>query len=323
MQATITYLLSEQAQRAQMAATGQPVARKQVLVEDIPVELLDSPLATIAEDGALSFNLTRDIAVTESGRIGWNCYVSGFGQSRAPFDALPPSGAEAVRVRQAAVEAYAAKIRADYEEQTRRREAERASERERDLLRGEQVYQSMLATPTARPNLDDIPDWHPRRAEWDAEIASRKAIDEAAKAANEAAKTAYLRTWVFDHGDESLRAQFSDGLLCRKAALALIAAATFADAGVPEEYADSVVCRNRECPCEDNPIDCLPTEVYARWSAIRKMMPEGSTAEFRRVRDCLRNEDWDGEGDSATDAYYVACIKMPHGPFQFERRVRL
>ena len=48
MQATITYLLTEQAQRAQMAATGQPVARKQVVVEELPLEFLASPYTAIA-----------------------------------------------------------------------------------------------------------------------------------------------------------------------------------------------------------------------------------------------------------------------------------
>ena len=35
MQATVTYLLSEQAQRAQMAATGQPVARTQTMTIEL------------------------------------------------------------------------------------------------------------------------------------------------------------------------------------------------------------------------------------------------------------------------------------------------
>ena len=55
MQATITYLLTEQTQRAQMAATGQPVARKQTMTIDVPVE--DLPLCKITETGEASIEL--------------------------------------------------------------------------------------------------------------------------------------------------------------------------------------------------------------------------------------------------------------------------
>jgi hypothetical protein len=57
MQATITYLLTEQAQRAQMAATGQPVARKQSKT----VEITTDDLAILDIDG--DGNPGLDIAV--------------------------------------------------------------------------------------------------------------------------------------------------------------------------------------------------------------------------------------------------------------------
>jgi len=52
MQATVSYTLTEQAQRAQMAATGQPVARKQTMTIEITPD--DLPLCNVAEDGTLS-----------------------------------------------------------------------------------------------------------------------------------------------------------------------------------------------------------------------------------------------------------------------------
>jgi len=56
MQATITYLLTEQAQRAQMVATGQPVARRQVAIVEVSPE--DFPLLDVADDGTLFLDLS-------------------------------------------------------------------------------------------------------------------------------------------------------------------------------------------------------------------------------------------------------------------------
>jgi hypothetical protein len=58
MQATITYLLTEQAQRAQMAATGQPVARKQTMSIEVTAD--DLPLCKVAEDGSLSIDTAHE-----------------------------------------------------------------------------------------------------------------------------------------------------------------------------------------------------------------------------------------------------------------------
>ena len=61
MQATITYLLTEQAQRAQMAATGQPVARKQVKTVEITADQL--PLLAMAEDGTPYLDISRSLEI--------------------------------------------------------------------------------------------------------------------------------------------------------------------------------------------------------------------------------------------------------------------
>ena len=58
MQATVTYLLTEQAQRAQMAATGQPAARKQTMTIEVTAD--DLPLCKVAEDGTLSIDTAHE-----------------------------------------------------------------------------------------------------------------------------------------------------------------------------------------------------------------------------------------------------------------------
>jgi len=58
MQATITYRLTEQAQRAQMAATGRPVARKQTITVEVPTE--DLGLMQVTETGELYLDLGPD-----------------------------------------------------------------------------------------------------------------------------------------------------------------------------------------------------------------------------------------------------------------------
>jgi hypothetical protein len=57
MQATYKFLLSEQGQRAQMAATGQPVAREQKRIEDFDSAWLTSPFVHIDPAGLITVDL--------------------------------------------------------------------------------------------------------------------------------------------------------------------------------------------------------------------------------------------------------------------------
>src|SRR5258708_38314470 len=57
MQATITYLLTDQVQRAQMAATGQRGARKQTMTVEVAAE--DLVLCTVADDGTATIEPLR------------------------------------------------------------------------------------------------------------------------------------------------------------------------------------------------------------------------------------------------------------------------
>lgn len=80
MQATITYLLTKQAQRAQMAATGQPVARKQTMIIDVTAE--DLPLLDVSQDGQIYLDLatpptdTRSINLPRTARQ-WRAQILG------------------------------------------------------------------------------------------------------------------------------------------------------------------------------------------------------------------------------------------------------
>ena len=108
----------------------------------------------------------------------------------------------------------------------------------------------------------------------------------------------------------------------------LIAAALDA-CGVPAACPDPVLCVNSECPCEDSTVDCIPPAIYRTWKAFT--LPEGSTVEFHRVRNCLRTDgepDYDNDllaryRETAGPTEYHAVVTISSGPFQFTRRIKL
>ena len=292
MQVTITYLLTEQAQRAQMAATGQPVARAHTVTEEIPVELLDSPLARIDETGAISFNLSQPIGVHRDGTLSGSAY--GYGTVYPQFSAMPESGLSAIRTRMAEIEAYQAQMRSAAADAATR-------QAELDRLDAEQREKQKIAA------------------------------DEAAsiKAATEAAKAAAIDAFVGQSGDAMLIEQHAARLLCRKTVISLMAGDCL-DRYLPAECPDSVVCENSRCPCMDTRQDCVPPDIYAAWKAMGDM-PTGTTVEFRKVRKCLSDEDTEGafkclsdeDTEGAGPVEYHAIVTIPSGPFQFERRIKL
>ena len=89
MQATITYLLSEQAQRAQIAATGQPVARKQSVAVEVSTELFlrgtKAQVLAIDASGTVTADLTHKLTM-------WDIEIPGeidvSGLSADPLDYL-------------------------------------------------------------------------------------------------------------------------------------------------------------------------------------------------------------------------------------------
>lgn len=148
-----------------------------------------------------------------------------------------------------------------------------------------------------------------RQAAARAQAEAERRAKEQAEAAKEAAKQAYLDRWVREHGDELLRAQHADGLLCRRELLQRVAA--WALAGLPEEH-KIALCEDRDCQCGLTDVGCLPTSVYPAWRDLRALLPEGTTWQFERARDCQQDQD-----------SYTALLQVPVGPFIFSRRVRL
>lgn len=320
MQATITYLLTEQAQRAQMVATGQPVARKQTMRVEVPAADLD--LYDVDAVGTATLNIA-DSSTRQNAWLGGRFHLHLFDAPQTPesLAALMRAGIAAL----AEAERVAAEL------------THANGEHNRAIT--EAAHQRYMADPSARfiyPTTirDYVGDlrspadyWPESHSEFVAEIRRRDqaaiAAALASKDAAERAKEDFIACWVRDLGDEELSDQFEDGLACRKTILSMIATAAFATAGIPGEISVPDPCDNRGCPCCDNAVDCLPRKVYAVWRSIKAGLPAGSTADFRKVRECERDENWDGDGDGAGPAYYTATITMPHGPFQFTRRIKL
>ena len=336
MQATITYLLTEQAQRAQMAATGQPVARKQTILEDVPNDLATSPLVSINEDGSASISLSSLPSITDDGEI------NRYGNVGFLFSRVPESGLAAVQEALADIDRRRADKLAQIEKRKRDAELMRVKE--------ERAIDMFLADPDARGSasgkgrimfvdadlthlsrtgtgytidLDHTERWREARTEIERRHDADVAAKEAAEAAKEQAKQDYIAAWIAEHGDRDTRDQFAEGLLSRNAALTMIAEHCFSSHGISEAVKVSEPCDDRECPCCDDTVETLPRRVYPAWREFKAKLPEGSKATFSKVRQCLRDEDWDGDGETAAPAYYTADLTVPCGPFQFERRVKL
>jgi len=325
MQATITYLLTEQAQRAQMAATGQPVARKQLATIEVHAD--DLGIFQVSDDGSITtVDLTGFSAGTSrfGGRLkaaGWPTWNGSNGIAASVID--PPFVADYHR-GEGLLKAIADKEC-----------AEKAANTAHNLARIEAAYQRFLADPSARIGslreyVGDLESpsayWPENHEPFVAEFKRRNNADameaKAIAAAKEALKTAAIDAFVRASCPPVMIEQYDDGLLCRKTMLSLMATAALDACGLPAACPDSVVCDGRECPCGDYVVDCIPPAIYRAWKAFT--LPEGSTVEFRRVRDCNGTEEaWQDNDDRATPTYYVAIVTIPSGPFQFTRRIRL
>ena len=367
MQATITYLLTEQAQRAQMAATGQPVARKQVVVEELPLEFLASPYTAIAADGSITVDLTQTVRLNERGEVSrgsnWTSIEPG-------LDAQPESGCAALRSLTAALAAKQASTAEKYRlrqseiaERDQRENATRTAAREARRATDQQLIDAFLADPAARAVHIDIgtPYWvdlgsDDNRVRIHKDVMGADAIvalvrvarqrNDADAAAKEALKAAAIDAFVAASGDAWLIGQHKEGLLCRKTIISRMATAALDACGLPAACPDPIVCNNRECPCEDSTVDCIPPAIYRTWKAFT--LPEGSKVEFYRVRNCFQlyidhrdgtssaAEDCGDErfrwaphhqpleaGETAGPTEYHAVVTIPSGPFQFTRRVKL
>lgn len=323
MQATITYLLTEQAQRAKIMETGQPVSRKQTITVDITSQ--DLELLPVSEDGQVILDISN--FSTPKARIlnaaGWTPWNGGTGTSSNVFQ--PPIF-----------------------EDLRRGVAVLAEQEEELRLNGEHnqkitdaAYQRFMADPSLRikggtyrqmiqSELKSPADWWPEsHKEFIAEAARRNDADIAAKRleeeAKEKAKTDLIECWIIQYGKPDIRQQWQDGILCRKTAVSLIAESVLAPIGKALE--DPTTCTNRECPCRYlEHTDCIPRRNYPAWKLIKANLPAASTFEFSTYRECLRDEDGYFSGDreeSAGPVRYAVTVKVPHGPFTFERTMAL
>jgi hypothetical protein len=338
MQATITYLLTEQAQRAQMAATGQPVARKQTTTVDVTAEQL--PLLAISDDGLPYLDLTTSL---KDARVGCNRYAISALTGWPTYnhsEVYALIGEYGVDILAAIAARYAerdAKATAKKAEEDARADLERANG-EYNRQQAEIGYRAFLADPNARISFfsNDYlgvdwrtpANWWPaRHDEWKAEACRRNDADAAAKKAadkaREEVKSAAITAWVSEHGTASQRARLADGLLPRSEILNAMAAQAFASAGVPDpiEYRS---CDDTNCPCGSEVIHSLNEAAYATWAPIKAALPGRSKATFCLVTECPPRDSYgDIPDEPELDRHTAAIITIPAGPFRFEREIEL
>jgi len=376
MQATVEYQLTEQAQRAQMAATGQPVARKQSKTIEVSAE--DLPLCRIAEDGTASvvidqhrnallvagwwdgrYATTYDPDILADIRRGqalmdaaWNealpiisqyvldtpeLKMQDTGSHRTitvPFSVLPESPAltSHPKIDRKWNDTYDVRCTTEITPEAQAVLRERwLAEEARRRAEKETAIQAFLSDPARRLSisyngaeihLGGVTIYHYFEA-YDklyAEAMRRNRADDEARAAVTAAKAQakadYIDAWIAEHGNSLIQEQHAAGLLPRKSALAMIAAATFAPTNLPAECAEPTLCKDDDCECCDNVVEGIPPEAYAWWKSFGPV-PTGTTVEFHEVRECLES------GEEAGPAEFQAVVTVPSGPFQFTRRIKL
>jgi hypothetical protein len=315
MEATITYLLTEQAQRKAMAATGQPVHRKQTMVIDVPGD--DLMLFPISDDGTISVDVSGFSCSRWADPLnaaGWSPWNGGTGTTAVAIN--PP---------------FLADLQRGLAVLTARKEEQRqltASNDKYNRQMTEAAYLLFFADRDARinttalrglreyvGNLHSPADWWPEQhAEFVAEINRRNAADVAAKKAaeqaKEDAKSRYIADWAA-HAAANIREQFNDGLLSRSQILELIADEFFSKLKLPEHTPHT--CSNRQCPCSDDRVEIVSIEAYAAWREIKANVPEGATVKFSKVT----------SDDNLLEPYYTADLSLPCGPFTFDRRIQL
>ena len=172
-------------------------------------------------------------------------------------------------------------------------------------------YEEVLAEAERREKIDSN------------ERAAEAAVKKAAEDAKEKLKADFIAAWFADptHADEITRQQFTDGLLGRGTAISLIARSVLDPLGAKYE---PDFCNDSSCPCGRKDVDCLPRDTYPSWLALKAKLPAGTVTEFESVRECLRDEDGYAEdGDGAGPKQSAVNLKVPFGPFVFERLVRL
>jgi len=328
MNAKITYLLTEQAQRDAMATTGEPVARTQVIIGLPPLGDLD--LFNIAADGTLSLDMSvnnhRHLNVLEE---GWHTsphlwdavqtYDSLIATLRSLYTARAAAQAAKAYAAQAAVTAeaeydYALATALDALQQTS------ADDRVQRTPATDPVHPRSLSTPSHQPLSRTALAAYCAR--WTEQRAAESAATAAAEAAKEAAKLATINTWISEHGTLLQQARHADGLLHRAEATRLMAEWVMAQYSVPDKD-DAQVCDDHECPCSETTIASLSEAAYEAWAEVRAKLPTGHTIVFYRVRECTPADEYGDRDEDAAGSHTAACITIPYGPFRFTHQIRL
>jgi hypothetical protein len=236
------------------------------------------------------------------------------------FDAPPESAADLMRGIRAAVAVIQAREHAEADASAQRKQDRRDREAAKRAAELARVESALAADPDDIPSIgyDLLMDSdHPVAVEIRRRRAAAEARKKSAEVAVERAKVDAIEAWVAASGNDLLRQQYADGLLARKAVVALMAAEALDAAGLPATCTEPEVCDDMECPCGGEVVATIPPEIYAQWKTIGPL-PGGSTAEFHRLRRCL------GAGDgSAGPVEYHTIVTVPSGPFRFTRRIAL
>ena len=330
MTAKITYLLTEQAQRDAMGATGQPVARQQTIEAEIPTTDLD--LFAIGGDGTPSLDMTvnshRHLNVL---REGWCASPYQWG-SLQTYESLVGALRAAYATRAAAKEAAAAAEQAKIQAEVK---YDYTLADNLDALQATGKNDWVRRTPDTHtdpvhPRSLSIPSHMPlaRTAlaayydRWDEQRTAEAAAATAAEEVKEQAKLAAIATWVRDYGTLLQQARHADGLLPRAEATRLMADWVMASYSVPPED-DRQVCTERECPCSELEVTSLSESAYEVWADVRAKLPGNHTVTFWCVKECPPADEYGNRDESTTGTHTAAYITIPYGPFQFTRQIFL
>ena len=323
MQAKITYMLSETAQRAQMVATGQPVARKQEHTIEISAE--EMRFCEVAENGLLSRDLAYlslpEIEASATPEEAWDAYVR--------------------QQRKQAEKEQAAKM----DRESRRMATEAADGAAAawvDALPDDADYygardKAMPAAGVAQPNWSaSTPLLTAALGRLKSRNAAAEAAKERAEADKETAKVEYLHDWIMEYGDESQRARSADKLLPRKEALAALAEASFTAGAWPVNNSGEKIVSGRaenprpDCTCEDcdaceteyretEGAPGLSAEEYAAYSTVRAAFPDATLT----VMTNTAYHTCSHRGGCGGGTNHSVRVALPVGPFTLTREYAL
>jgi hypothetical protein len=322
LSATISYTLNDETQRAQIAATGHPVPRAQV--HDIPVTADDLEYLDVQADGRLSKVIgalngytVQTVAASADPVAAFEAYKQAVRDDRERRRGINAAAEAETLARLQATEAADAAAAAYIDKAT-----PSASITE-SYLKGTALHAVGVQQPNYQAAIPLIQAALRRYAERVTEAARLKTE---AERADQAAKAAYITAWLNAHAPADTIAQHAAGLLCRATAVSMIADAVLDPIG--PEWPKTAMCEINSCPCyqyKEEP--CIPRRLYPAWKALEAKLPQGTTQEFFSARECLRDEDGsygsDDDRETAGPKQWGVFLTVPHGPFVFERRIKL